>query len=157
VPRQIPQQSLLYSTPVLMAAGGVLPFGAVFVELYFIMSSLWQDQFYYVFGFLLLVFLLLVVTCAEIAVVLVYFQLCAEDYRWWWRSVFVPGSSGLYLFGYSLYYLVKNLHMADQTSILLYLGYMSIISLLFFILTGAIGFFATFRFVVKIYGSIKVD
>jgi len=24
--------------------GGILPFGAVFIELYFIMSSLWMDQ-----------------------------------------------------------------------------------------------------------------
>jgi transmembrane 9 superfamily protein 2/4 len=34
--------------------GGILPFGACFVELFFIMSSIWMDQYYYVFGFLLL-------------------------------------------------------------------------------------------------------
>jgi transmembrane 9 superfamily protein 2/4 len=157
VPRQIPQQSLMFKTPVLMAAGGVLPFGAVFVELFFILSSLWLDQYYYVFGFLLVVFALLTITCAEIAVVMVYFQLCAEDYRWWWRSVIVPGASGVYLFLYSIYYFATKLNMRDSTSVLLYFGYMSLISLLFFILTGAMGYFATFRFVHKIYSSIKVD
>lgn len=44
-----------------MAAGGILPFGSVFVELFFILSSMWLDQYYYVFGFLLLVFILLAV------------------------------------------------------------------------------------------------
>ena len=54
--------------------GGILPFGACFVELFFILSSMWMDQYYYVFGFTLLVFVILLVTCAEVTVVLVYFQ-----------------------------------------------------------------------------------
>lgn len=35
-------------------------------------------QFYYLFGFLGLVFLILIITCAEITIVLCYFQLCSE-------------------------------------------------------------------------------
>lgn len=65
------------------AVGGVLPFGAIFVELFFVLSSLWTDKYYYVFGFLLLSFVILVHTCAEITIVLTYFQLCAEDYNWY--------------------------------------------------------------------------
>ena len=57
-----------------MVLGGILPFGACFVELFFILSSMWMDQYYYVFGFTLLVFVILLVTCAEVTVVLVYFQ-----------------------------------------------------------------------------------
>lgn len=60
-----------------MLVGGVLPFGAVFVEVFFILSSLWMSYYYYVFGFLLLAFVILVVTCAEIAIVLCYFQVRA--------------------------------------------------------------------------------
>jgi Endomembrane protein 70 len=37
-----------------------------------------MDQYYYVFGFLLLVYVILGVTCAEITIVLNYFQLCSE-------------------------------------------------------------------------------
>ena len=61
-----------------ISLGGILPFGACFVELFFIMSSIWMDQYYYVFGFLLLVYVILGVTCAEITIVLNYFQLCSE-------------------------------------------------------------------------------
>ncbi len=137
--------------------GGVLPFGAVFVELYFILASVWLDQYYYVFGFLLLVFGLLALTCAEIAIVLVYFQLCAEDYRWWWRSALVPGFSGVYVFMYCVYYLAAKLAIEDGTSRFLYLGYMFIVSFLFSLLTGAIGHLSTLWFTRKIYGAIKVD
>ena len=38
----------------------------------------------------------------EITIVMCYFQLCAEDYNWWWRSFLTAGSSGLYLFLYSM-------------------------------------------------------
>lgn len=75
IPRQIPTQAW-YLNPIMTALlGGILPFGACFVELFFIMSSIWMDQYYYVFGFLLLVYVILTVTCAEITIVLNYFQL----------------------------------------------------------------------------------
>ena len=50
--------------------GGILPFGAVFIELFFILTSMWLHQFYYLFGFLCLVFVILIITCAEITIVL---------------------------------------------------------------------------------------
>jgi len=48
---------------------------------------------YYLFGFLFLVLLILVVTCAEISVVLCYFKLINEDYNWWWQSILTSGAS----------------------------------------------------------------
>ena len=55
IPRQIPMQPW-YMHPVITAGfGGILPFGAVSVELFFIMSALWLHQIYYIFGFLFLV------------------------------------------------------------------------------------------------------
>merc|ERR1712153_5817 len=84
--------------------GGLLPFGSVFTELFFIISSLWQHQFYYLFGFLALVLVILVITCAEISIALTYFQLTSENYHWWWRSFLSSASSALYLFLYSVIY-----------------------------------------------------
>lgn len=66
VPRVIPSQAWYLNQLFTMLIGGVLPFGAVFIELYFIMSSVWLQRFYYVFGFLALVILILLVTCAEV-------------------------------------------------------------------------------------------
>ena len=68
-------------------------------------------QFYYVFGFLALVVVILVITCSEISIVLVYFQLCSEDYNWWWRSMLTAGSSGLYLFLYGIFYYSTKVRM----------------------------------------------
>merc|ERR1712023_517975 len=77
----IPSQAWYMGSTFNVLMGGILPFGAIFIELFFIMTSVWLQRFYYVFGFLMLVLLILIVTCAEISIVLCYFQLCNEDYR----------------------------------------------------------------------------
>ena len=147
-----------YTSPQLsILLGGILPFAAVFIEIFFIMSSIWLNQFYYVFGFLFIVFVILIITCAEITIVLCYFQLCNEDYHWWWRSFLTPGSSALYLFLYSILYFFTKLSIQKFVSGLLFFGYMSLVCMAFFLLTGTIGYFACFSFVTKIYASIKID
>jgi len=157
IPRQMPAQPWYMSSVVTVLVGGILPFGAVFVELFFILTTLWLDSFYYVYGFLVLVFLILVITCAEISVVLCYFQLCGEDYHWWWRSMFTSGSSALYVFLYSLHWYSLKLHATRFVTHVLFFGYMSTLSLLFFLGTAVVGYFASFWFVWKIFASVKVD
>ncbi|VFQ61305.1 unnamed protein product [Cuscuta campestris] len=157
IPRQIPEQAW-YMNPVFsILIGGILPFGAVFVELFFILTSIWLQQFYYIFGFLFVVFVILVITCAEITIVLCYFQLCSEDYLWWWRSYLTSGSSALYLFVYSAFYFFTKLEITKPVSGILYFGYMLIASFAFFVLTGTIGFYACFWFTRRIYSSVKID
>jgi len=157
IPRMVPSQPW-YMHPILsIAMGGLLPFGAVFIELFFILSSIWLHHYYYVFGFLLLVFVILGITCSEICIVMTYFQLCSEDYHWWWRSFLTAGSSAFYMFLYSIFYFYTKLEITKFVSVLLYFGYMWIICFAFFILTGTIGFMACFFFVYHIYGAIKVD
>lgn len=84
IARAIPTPTPLLHPMVGMILTGIIPFAAAYVELFFIMTSLWMDQFYYVFGFTLIVYIILIVTCAEVTVLLVYYQLCAENHRWWW-------------------------------------------------------------------------
>eukprot|EP00928_Gymnodinium_smaydae_P048554 TRINITY_DN32475_c0_g1_i1.p1 TRINITY_DN32475_c0_g1~~TRINITY_DN32475_c0_g1_i1.p1 ORF type:complete len:629 (+),score=121.23 TRINITY_DN32475_c0_g1_i1:125-2011(+) len=157
IPRQVPQQPWYVHPIVTMLIGGVLPFGAVFTELFFIMSSLWQHQFYYLFGFLALVLIILAVTCAEISIALTYFQLTSEDYNWWWRSFLSSASSACYVFLYSIVYFTSRLQIEKFVSTLLYFGYMFLMSIAFFLLTGSIGMLASFFFVRAIYSSIKID
>jgi len=157
VARKIPEQPWFTNGIFMSLIGGLLPFGAVFTELFFIMSSLWQHQFYYLFGFLALVVLILMVTCAEISIALTYFQLTSEDYNWWWRSFFSSAASAVYVFLYSCLYFSSKLQIDKPVPTLMYFGYMSIISVMFGLLTGAIGCISSFYFVKAIYGSIKID
>ncbi|XP_017697036.1 transmembrane 9 superfamily member 7-like [Phoenix dactylifera] len=157
IPRQIPEQAWYMQPAFSILIGGILPFGAVFIELFFILTSIWLNQFYYIFGFLFIVFIILLITCAEITIVLCYFQLCSEDYHWWWRAYLTAGTSALYLFAYAVFYFFTKLEITKMVSGILYFGYMLIVSYAFFVLTGTIGFYACFWFVRKIYSSVKID
>ena len=103
------------------------------------------------------VLFILLVTCGEMAIVLCYFQLCNEDYGWWWRSFFNSGAAGLYLFGYAFVYFFTQLDMVGFVPCLVYFGYMAIASMLFVLVTGTVGFFASWWFVWKIFAAVKVD
>lgn len=167
---------------------GILPFGAIFVELYFIMTSLWTNKIYYMFGFLFLCYGLMIITSAATTVLLVYFLLCAENYRWHWRAFAGAGMTGGYVFVNALIFWATRVSFGGLTGAVLYVGYSALISFIVFILTGmshpppsgptgflfffpfflfsgvlltdflgSIGFFASWAFIHRIYGSIKVD
>ncbi|GMI51259.1 hypothetical protein ScalyP_jg5906 [Parmales sp. scaly parma] len=157
IPREIPEQPWYFATSTLCLLGGILPFGAAFVELFFIMSSIWMDQYYYVFGFAFLVFLILVVTCAELSMLLCYFHLCSEDYNWWWRSFLTSGSTAFYVFGYSCFWFQKLEPSSLVLTYLLFFGYMFMVSVIIFLVTGTTGFVSCLWFTRRIFGSIKVD
>ena len=151
---------LLFSGQTWWAAcllGGMMPFGAVFVEFYIILNSIWLDRYYYVFGFLFVVFIIVAVTCAEVAIVMCYFQLCSEDYRWWWRSMITPGFSAVYLFLYALYYFFTSLTHSGLVPTVLYFGYCLIAATMYFLVAAFLGFMSCFWFTRQIYSAVKVD
>jgi hypothetical protein len=155
IPREIPTKK--YSLLFILGAG-TLPFGTLFIELFFILSSIWLGRFYYVFGFLLVVLLLLIVVCAEVSVVLTYMHLCAEDWRWWWKAFFASGTVALYVFLYSINYLVFDLRsLSGPVSALLYIGYSFIVSFAIMLATGTVGFLTSFFFVHYLFSSVKID
>ncbi|MGH0176477.1 UNVERIFIED_CONTAM: hypothetical protein FKN15_077776 [Acipenser sinensis] len=157
IPRQIPEQRWYMNKFVGILMAGILPFGAMFIELFFIFSAIWENQFYYLFGFLFLVFIILVVSCSQISIVMVYFQLCAEDYRWWWRTFLVSGGSAFYVLIYAIFYFVNKLDIVEFIPSLLYFGYTALMVLSFWLLTGTIGFYAAYMFIRRIYAAVKID
>ncbi|XP_022908111.1 transmembrane 9 superfamily member 2 [Onthophagus taurus] len=157
IPRLIPEQSVYTQAVPGIIMGGVLPFGCIFIQLFFILNSIWSSQMYYMFGFLFLVFIILAITCAETTILLCYFHLCAEDYHWWWRSYLTSGFTAVYLFFYCCHYFFTKLQIEGAASGFLYFGYTLLMVFLFNLLTGTIGFFACFWFIRKIYSVVKVD
>merc|ERR1712038_107703 len=156
IPRQIPDQPWFMGGTFTGLVGGIMPFGACFLELFFIMSSIWMDQYYYVFGFLLLTFVILMITVAEITVLFNYFQLCGEDYHWWWRSFFNGGATALYVYLYSFQYF-RQLESNSFATYVLYFGYMALISFGLFLVCGSVGLLTCLYFNKKMFGSIKID
>lgn len=156
IPRKIPEQ-VWWMHPLFSAlVFSILPFTSSYLEMYFIMNSMWMGQYYYVFGVLFCVFIILIVSCAEIAIVMTYLQLCAEDYNWWWRSFCTGGSVALFFFCQAVLYF-SSLETNSLATYMLYFGYMGLVCLGIFLMTGSVGMLSTLWFNRTIYGAIKVD
>lgn len=83
--REIPVLPWYRRTLPQMAIAGFLPFGAIYMELFYIFASLWGLKVYTTYIVFFAVFIVLLIVAAFVTVALTYFQLCAEDHQWWWR------------------------------------------------------------------------
>ncbi|XP_076368296.1 transmembrane 9 superfamily member 3-like [Tachypleus tridentatus] len=157
VPRPIPEKKWFMEPPVIIVLGGILPFGSIFIEMYFIFTSFWAYKIYYVFGFMLLVFFILSIVTVCVTIVCVYFLLNAEDYRWQWTSFLAGGSTAAYVYVYSFYYFFFKTKMFGLFQTAFYFGYMALFSLALGVLCGTLGFVGSSFFVRKIYSNVKID
>ena len=112
VPRPIPEKKWFMEPVVIVLLGGILPFGSIFIEMYFIFTSFWAYKIYYVYGFMLLVFVILAIVTVCVCIVCTYFLLNSEVrgpfclFVWVWahrrwgtrrkftESLFVGGGGG---------------------------------------------------------------
>ncbi|SPQ93824.1 unnamed protein product (mitochondrion) [Plasmodiophora brassicae] len=137
--------------------GGILPFGSIFIEMHFILTAIWNYKFYYVFGFLLLVFAILAIVTMCVTVVLTYFLLNSEDYRWHWVAYGSGGSTGIYVFLYCLYYFAVKTRMSGLLQTAFYFGYSTLLALCIGLICGSVAFSGAHLFVSRIYKDIKSD
>ncbi|CAD7004490.1 unnamed protein product [Ceratitis capitata] len=157
VPRPIPEKKWFMEPTIIILLGGVLPFGSIFIEMYFIFTSFWAYKIYYVYGFMLLVFTILMVVTVCVTIVCTYFLLNAEDYRWQWTSFMSAASTSIYVYAYSFYYFFFKTKMYGLFQTAFYFGYMALFSGALGIICGTVGYLGTSVFVRKIYSNVKID
>eukprot|EP00613_Pedinella_sp_CCMP2098_P073348 CAMPEP_0171905706 /NCGR_PEP_ID=MMETSP0993-20121228/5382_1 /TAXON_ID=483369 /ORGANISM="non described non described, Strain CCMP2098" /LENGTH=599 /DNA_ID=CAMNT_0012537261 /DNA_START=22 /DNA_END=1821 /DNA_ORIENTATION=+ len=157
IPRPIPSGPWYTAPLVVIPLTGILPFGSIFIEMYFIFTSFWNYKFYYVYGFMMLVFCILMVVSVCTTIVATYFILNAENYHWQWISFLSSGSTAVYVFLYSVYYFFWKTKMSGFLQCVFYFGYMGLFSVTFFLLCGTIGQAGASSFVKRIYRNIKSD
>ncbi|XP_073656716.1 transmembrane 9 superfamily member 1 isoform X2 [Tursiops truncatus] len=157
IAREIPPQPWYKSSLVHMTVGGFLPFSAISVELYYIFATVWGREQYTLYGILFFVFAILLSVGACISIALTYFQLSGEDYRWWWRSVLSVGSTGLFIFFYSVFYYARRSNMSGVVQTVEFFGYSLLTGYVFFLMLGTISFFSSLKFIRYIYVNLKMD
>ncbi|KAM0939992.1 putative nonaspanin (TM9SF), MFS transporter superfamily [Dioscorea sansibarensis] len=157
IPRPIPEKKWYLTPSIVSLMGGLLPFGSIFIEMYFVFTSFWNYKVYYVYGFMLLVFLILIIVTVCVTIVGTYFLLNAENYHWQWTSFFSAASTALYVFLYSIYYFYLKTKMSGFFQTSFYFGYTLMFCLGLGILCGAVGYLGSTLFVRRIYRNIKCD
>lgn len=160
IPRLVPNANTKswYATAEALALfGGLLPFGSIFIELYYIFASFWGYKMYYVFGFLFLVTLMLLLVTACSCIVVMYLLLNGEDHRWHWTAFSSGASVGLYIFFFSGYYFVFKTRMTGLFMTCFYFGYSFLMSVGMALACGAVAFTAARYFIGLIYNRLRKD
>ena len=80
-----------------------------------------------------------------------------QNYNWWWHSFFIGGASSFWIFVYSIWYYFMKLHIDGIISTVLFFSYSFLACAVYGLLTGTLGFLASYAFVRQIYKDIKVD
>lgn len=124
IPRPIPPAPWYSQPSLVMAMAGILPFGSIFIEMYFIFTAFWSYKFYYVYGFVLLVYFILAMVTISTTIVAVYFVLNAENYHWQWISLGCAASTAVYVYLYSIFYFFYKTQMNGLLQVAYYFGYM---------------------------------
>ena len=134
---------------------GFPPFFAIFVELFYIMDSLWKQDFYSLSKYLLLSIIILIIISSLIGILFTYLNLCKGDYRWWWKSFIVSASPAVYIIIFSIFYLIK-LKFKQITTVFIYINFMVLFSIIIALICGSSGLFSTYFFLKSIYSKIKL-
>ncbi|KAJ2617394.1 hypothetical protein H4S08_000362 [Coemansia sp. RSA 1365] len=162
IPRPIPPlPAYLKPIPSILLAGS-LPFAVIFIELFFVLKSIWQDAFYYEYGFTIIVGLILALTVCETTIIMVWLSLNSGQHNWWWRSFVYGASSSVYIFAYSVFFYFARLRagmpgVAGFVPILTFFVHSLLISAVYALCTGSMGFFAAYFFVRRIYSMVKLS
>ncbi|KAD2804450.1 hypothetical protein E3N88_37827 [Mikania micrantha] len=145
-PKEVPQLRWYRGVVPQMALAGILPFSVIYIQLYYIFATVWGHRIDTLYSILCVVFILLLIMTALVSVALTYFQLAAEDHEWWWRSFFCGGSTGLFIYGYCIYYYFWRSDMTGFMQTSFFFGYMACVSYGIFLALGSVAFRASLLF-----------
>lgn len=160
ISREIPLQTNRVTFPLTIVAGSFLCFLAIGTEFFYLLTSIWHEEYYKMYAFLLISLIVLTVTASMVSVLQTYVMLCNGNYEWHWRAYNVGASVSVYLFIISIYlYIYVDGSMNFGTS-LIYLSTIIICTAAFSFMTGFVSFFSSFIFVSWLYrsdSSVKAD
>jgi len=155
--RPIPTKHWLF-TPAMIVTAGLVPFGCLFIEMYFVLSAVWShNKIYYVYGFMFAILLLLCLVIVCVSITCTYVLLNAEDYRWQWQSFLCCGATSAYVFIYIVHYFYNSTQMSGFLQTVYYFGTSLNFCIGLGLFCGSLGFVGASKFVFLIYSNIKAE
>ena len=136
---------------------GIVPFLVSFAQLFFVLSKMLLHQIVYMNGFLFVVFWLLTIASAEVSLIAVYTSLSCEDYRWWWQAFMTPAVSGLDMLAAMAIFFWTTFSSTPSVVVTLMLGHLFMLTMLWMLFTGAVGFVTSLAVINTIYAAVKAD
>jgi transmembrane 9 superfamily protein 3 len=127
------------------------------IEIYYILARIWLNARGYAWQYLFLGLLLNICASAWLSGLLVYFLFQHEVHLWHWASFEAPATSGLFVYAYSIWFLVAKTQITGIFETLYYLIYMLVFSLSISLIIGAFGFCGSSLFIEGLFSNRKLD
>ena len=144
---------------------GIIPFGVVFIENYYVMTSLWNYKFYIVTETSIGVFVCwFLVTSGTAILYTILFLNNHTQYPqqsnpppkdWQWQAFRSVATSGAYLFLYSIYYYSYKTRMTGLFQTTYFFGTMLFISAMASLANGVVGHFAASQIIRLLYSNLQ--
>ena len=136
---------------------GLILYSVFYFTAYLVFYGVWINNSY---SFVSVPLLLLSVglflsACALVGVITTYISLIHENYHWWWMSFLAPAGTGLWVFIACLVTGLSLLKSLDEMIIFLVINLA--LATLIGITGGALGFFASYYFVIHLYTQLRVQ
>ena len=135
---------------------GLIGFATIFIEFNYVMAALWRHQIYFLALYLWISFCLFIIVVGEMTILVVYYNLCYGDYRWWWKSFIIGCSPVIYFILYSIIYFFY-LRINSLSGMIVYFGIMGMISSIVTFICGTTSLFFCMGFLNQIYSKIRFD
>ncbi|KAI8379394.1 uncharacterized protein BYT42DRAFT_568643 [Radiomyces spectabilis] len=151
--REVPPRPWFLKLYVTIPICALLPYVIYMMDYTTVVSHLWSDEFYWVYGYLALITLMTFLVSIESTLTITYLCLNYGDYHWWWRSFIHSASSAIGIMIISS----GDTFSGGVGEALMIFGYSLMGTVLFAVLLGTLGFLSTFMLLRIIYSSIKSD
>ena len=152
IQRTIPEMPWYLSKAAIMGLYGPVIFATIAFEFNYLMDSIWRSYMIYaMYGILLTTLAMMTITIAALSIVVTYKLLCHQNYDWWWSSFSLGASGGLYMFVFSLAWMILYEDMSFFGSDMVYLITMYCVSACFSFMCGSISVLSSYLFVERIY------
>lgn len=156
--RRVPESRATGSLHHVVRIGlGILSFVTLWIPLKFIYMSVWGSMFYELYALQWVSILIWLFFTAELCIAYVFWQLNAENHRWWWSSYATGIAVTLPTLLYSITYYALNSDITSFVSIVIYFGYATVFCIVVMLLSGSVCFLASYFFVKRVCVLFKVD
>ncbi|CEI87615.1 hypothetical protein RMCBS344292_02025 [Rhizopus microsporus] len=156
IPRMIPAKRWYQLNFIRVILGGVIPFSVIYLNWHDYLSSSIKGEFMLSINYTIQCMTCLLTTTSAVTIILVFLQLCTEDYLWWWQSFMIGGSSAIYMFIYGVFYFMQHSPLQGLGSFI-YIAHLLMSCSLLGLCTGTLGFLSAYVFIQHIYSTVKVE
>lgn len=158
LPRQIPPISYVKSTLLPYVIAAVFVYASPAANVHNLMVAAWtRDPLLVDVSSLLANLIALIIESILCGVVITFWKLSNEDYRWWWPAFKSAGSAAVVFFLYGVFFWRTLWTPFDFLATLVYFLVIGALAVLFGLCVGSMSFIGSFAFVQLIYNALKME